>query len=96
MPAVQKLCSECGASFYGRSDARYCSASCRQKAYRERAHRQAATETVSPQELADAIAAVRQTRSEARAARQRAAAAVRALAETRAKMRRGEVRDVAP
>jgi len=59
MPATEKLCSECGASFYGRSDARYCSPSCRQKAYRGRAHRQAATETVSPPKFADAIAAAR-------------------------------------
>ncbi|GAS91720.1 hypothetical protein [Mycolicibacterium brisbanense] len=86
MAATRKHCWECGASFYGRADARYCTGSCRQKAYRERAHRQAAMDTLPPPALADAIAVARQTRSKARAARERAADARQTSMEVRAKM----------
>jgi hypothetical protein len=33
---ADRICSECGARFEGRGDARYCSAACRQKAHRQR------------------------------------------------------------
>jgi hypothetical protein len=36
MPAAQRTCSVCGADFYGRKDAKYCSTACRQKSYRRR------------------------------------------------------------
>jgi hypothetical protein len=36
VPAAQRTCEVCGSDFYGRADAAYCSAACRQKAYRQR------------------------------------------------------------
>jgi hypothetical protein len=33
---VEHTCARCGAHFYGRAGARYCSKPCRQKAYRQR------------------------------------------------------------
>lgn len=41
MASVQKVlavtdCHECGVDLEGRSDSRYCSSACRQKAYRDR------------------------------------------------------------
>ncbi|ORA27834.1 hypothetical protein [Mycobacterium aquaticum] len=89
MAATRKHCWECGASFYGRADARYCTGSCRQKAYRERTHRQAATDTLSTPALADAIAVARRTRSQARATRRRAAGARQVAIEVRAQMHHG-------
>jgi hypothetical protein len=34
--AEQTTCRTCGGPVFGRADARYCSAACRQKAYRQR------------------------------------------------------------
>jgi hypothetical protein len=36
MPAARRSCTVCLCEFHGRSDARYCSTACRQKAYRRR------------------------------------------------------------
>jgi hypothetical protein len=36
MPATKRTCIICSTSFYGRADARYCSRTCRQKAYHDR------------------------------------------------------------
>jgi hypothetical protein len=33
---LMRTCAECGSEFHGRSDARYCSPTCRQAAYRQR------------------------------------------------------------
>lgn len=33
---MDRTCQKCGGSFHGRADATYCSAACRQKAYRSR------------------------------------------------------------
>ena len=87
MAAARMHCWECGTAFYGRVDARYCCGGCRQKAYRSRAARRAADETVPPPELSNARAQARQTREHARAARERAAALHRAAAQTVARAR---------
>lgn len=72
MVACRLQCWECGTAFYGRADARYCSAACRQKSHRARARRRAADETVAVPGLGDAIARAREARETARAARGRA------------------------
>jgi hypothetical protein len=60
--------------FYGRADARYCSRSCRQKAYRQRITRRAALETVAKPPLGDMTQQAQQIRERARTARENAAA----------------------
>jgi hypothetical protein len=84
MAAHRLHCWLCGIAFYGRVDARYCSAACRQKAHRKRNAGRVVDTTVGGPEVADAKVKARQVRQQARAVRRRAEATRRAAAETRA------------
>jgi len=43
-PGVERTCSHCGRKFTGALRARYCSAACKQAAYRERKSRERVTD----------------------------------------------------
>ena len=83
MPAKYQQCWECGTCFYGRADAHFCCGACRQRAYRARARRSAADETMPEGKLRDAIGKARTAQEEARATVKRAAAARRSATEIR-------------
>ena len=83
MAASRLLCSMCGVSFYGRADARYCSAACRQKAHRIRRGSQTADTTVRLTDAARTRAKAQQVRQQARAAREKAEATRESLAAAR-------------
>ncbi|ORB73412.1 hypothetical protein [Mycobacterium scrofulaceum] len=93
MVARRLQCWECGTAFYGRADARYCSAACRQKSHRARARRRAADETVAAPGLGDAIARAREARKTARLARERAHATCDEASKARAALAHSSVRD---
>ena len=84
MAACRLQCWGCGTVFYGRADARYCSAACRQKSHRARVRRRAAEQAVPAPVLGDAIAQARETRESARVVRQRAQDARRSASKARA------------
>ncbi|GFG50338.1 hypothetical protein MAGR_17790 [Mycolicibacterium agri] len=79
MAADPRRCEECGAHFYGRSDAAYCCAACRQKAYRARKHRRSVGST-REEEFRSVIGQARRSRTNARETR-RLAGQVRARAQ---------------
>lgn len=93
MVARRLQCWECGTAFYGRADARYCSAACRQKSHRARARRRVADETVAVPGLGDAIARAREAREKARIARERAHATCGEVSKARAALARLSARD---
>lgn len=76
MAAARLHCGECGLAFYGRADARYCCAACKQRAYRSRERRRTAADVVPP---AAAVARARRIRREAAALRRRAQAVRRTV-----------------
>jgi|GEM_PF-3342343 len=81
MAASRLQCRECGAAFYGRSDARYCSNACRQKAHRTREVHRSVEKTVPATQLDSAIINARRTRALSRDLRGRARAAIEAASQ---------------
>ncbi|MBV8785361.1 MAG: hypothetical protein JOZ00_01575 [Mycobacterium sp.] len=77
MTAHRLQCWECGTTFHGRADARYCCGACRQKAHRGRAKRRATGDSSPPAALSEAVVRARRAREEARATRARARATCR-------------------
>lgn len=84
MVAHRLQCWVCAKAFYGRADARYCSAACRQKSHRGRVRRRALDEAVPAPGLGDVIARAREAREAARAARERAETTRSAASKARA------------
>ncbi|UXA19005.1 hypothetical protein [Mycobacterium sp. SMC-4] len=68
-------CWECGLTFFGRTDARYCCAACKQRAYRRRGRDRSAQTTHSG---VAAVDEARRLRREAASIQQRALEARRA------------------
>jgi hypothetical protein len=79
-------CATCGATFYGRADARYCCGACRQKGYRARSARRAALDAPRRPELGGAAARAREIRQRAQAARENAASTQKSAASLRARI----------
>jgi hypothetical protein len=86
MAAGQVRCWQCDKTFYGRSDAHYCSNACRQKAHRSRTARTIAEKTFTAPDLGDVVTQARATRQRAREVRAAASMARHRASEMRAKV----------